>query len=1222
MSVTSFAQTWEKPTISADAYTKGFKTSTLAGEEQGDTIIYYLYNIDAQAFLNGGAAPTHSQWSTNAILSDKGLKIMVTKYELSEVANGTNVGSSEAAEWDGKTYVLYDYWTNNKWLGIILTSATGSFIDRASQIDYKWEIIDRGNGVYRIKTADVNPTYNNEGLGLTESYFGFDGLDEDYLNSGIKPITPAIDMTGSTVDAEPHVDWAFISEADYEAYLAKQEIYEAAEDLKASIEYSKDLGISDAQLASYQAVYDNPNSTIDELKKASAAAYDMGRWKEIEPYFANIEQGKKNDVSAVFVNNDFEEGNVNGWDITYSGGSTAATNIGYQGASYVNGEVSVTKFIEAWKDTSSPNFLGDGSITQTIPSLPAGMYMLSVDAIVSNQGRIVDENNPNGYPDDVELFAEASLDGTVYKKDMFTKNGVPEHFEFAFIHTGGSMKLGLRVIGSGEARMPANWIAMDNLNLYYYGEADADPDKALLLVNVYNAVSNYPLEELDDVVAAESTKDAYKQVIEEALAATSGYDELITKVQEAVAAVNTSVEDYKNFEEKVAQWEANFEAYDALFANSASDAWGEFSDFIQNNEPDTYPTPSPEAVMDEHELTSEELAAYIEKVDELYATAFGESLTPGMDCSGVLTNASFADGLKGWTSSNGTFGGLKDYPCVEVYEGVVNVYQTIKGLPDGVYSLSCQAFERPAGNGSYDGTEASKVFLYMNEHQTGVQNILKDAMPEDEAVDLENCFINGGAPVEDYYDTGGTTNADYLSTEGYVPNGMSGASYAFRAGRYVQKVYGLVKGGELTIGLTSNGQTAHWVLWSKFQFVYEGAGTDATSIMLNARLEEIEKYVESNQEEMTEPGVAAAESFIDKANKDISNNNAEAMEADIEEATNVLAAAQENVAALKALYSAADALEEAINEYADMATDDAVNAASAAQGKLEDVTSLTTEEVKTLTEEVNAATAALKVPAYTDASDENPVDMSRMIVNSTFDTIGDFTGWSSGFGAGGTTSTNAECYEKIFDVYQDIVGLPAGTYQVSVQGYYRQGSAANDYTNTQTEDGTPAYNAYIYALGETTDTCSAPIMSICAGMLPAGLGGATSSVGEEGYVVPNTMESATYWFDTTDDEGNAIYYVTETNPGFNAVVVKVGEDGKLRIGVKKDVTISTDWAIFDNFKLVYYGANSSKEPTISTEIESVEVVAPVKANGKYFENGKIVIIKNGVKYNVAGQAIK
>ena len=179
MSVTSFAQTWEKPTISADAYTKGFKTSTLAGEEQGDTIIYYLYNIDAQAFLNGGAAPTHSQWSTNAILSDKGLKIMVTKYELSEVANGTNVGSSEAAEWDGKTYVLYDYWTNNKWLGIILTSATGSFIDRASQIDYKWEIIDRGNGVYRIKTADVNPTYNNEGLGLTESYFGFDGLDED-----------------------------------------------------------------------------------------------------------------------------------------------------------------------------------------------------------------------------------------------------------------------------------------------------------------------------------------------------------------------------------------------------------------------------------------------------------------------------------------------------------------------------------------------------------------------------------------------------------------------------------------------------------------------------------------------------------------------------------------------------------------------------------------------------------------------------------------------------------------------------------------------------------------------------------------------------------------------------------------------------------------------------------------------------------------------------------
>ena len=39
-------------------------------------------------------------------------------------------------------------------------------------------------------------------------------------------------------------------------------------------------------------------------------------------------------------------------------------------------------------------------------------------------------------------------------------------------------------------------------------------------------------------------------------------------------------------------------------------------------------------------------------------------------------------------------------------------------------------------------------------------------------------------------------------------------------------------------------------------------------------------------------------------------------------------------------------------------------------------------------------------------------------------------------------------------------------------------------------------------------------------------------------------------------------------------------------------------------------------------IADIDTAAPAKANGKYFENGKVVIIKNGVKYNAAGQAIK
>ena len=37
----------------------------------------------------------------------------------------------------------------------------------------------------------------------------------------------------------------------------------------------------------------------------------------------------------------------------------------------------------------------------------------------------------------------------------------------------------------------------------------------------------------------------------------------------------------------------------------------------------------------------------------------------------------------------------------------------------------------------------------------------------------------------------------------------------------------------------------------------------------------------------------------------------------------------------------------------------------------------------------------------------------------------------------------------------------------------------------------------------------------------------------------------------------------------NSLICNVGENGKLRIGVKKTTTISEDWTIFDNFTLTY-----------------------------------------------------
>ncbi|MBR1667208.1 MAG: hypothetical protein IJ693_02895 [Bacteroidaceae bacterium] len=65
--------------------------------------------------------------------------------------------------------------------------------------------------------------------------------------------------------------------------------------------------------------------------------------------------------------------------------------------------------------------------------------------------------------------------------------------------------------------------------------------------------------------------------------------------------------------------------------------------------------------------------------------------------------------------------------------------------------------------------------------------------------------------------------------------------------------------------------------------------------------------------------------------------------------------------------------------------------------------------------------------------------------------------------------------------------------------------------------------------------------------------------------------------------------------------------------------IKTYWAIATEEKAVLVEITFTY--TVPVGIANIENAA-AKANGKYLENGKVVIIKNGVKYNVAGQVTK
>lgn len=210
--------------------------------------------------------------------------------------------------------------------------------------------------------------------------------------------------------------------------------------------------------------------------------------------------------------------------------------------------------------------------------------------------------------------------------------------------------------------------------------------------------------------------------------------------------------------------------------------------------------------------------------------------------------------------------------------------------------------------------------------------------------------------------------------------------------------------------------------------------------------------------------------------------------------------------------------------------------------------------------ELQAAIASVTLKLLEDdlagASRENPIDITDMfIINPRYEN-NDNEGWKGNVQPGfdiAANLQNAEFFNKDFNTYQDLQGLPDGIYRLSLQGFYRAGLEGPAYEAKQS--GNEPLNAKLYVTtgGKTKTT----------GMQSIFTGAPTSKLGVDGEInlgswwVPNTMSSAAVYF--------AKDYYKE-----NSIEVTV-TSGQLRIGLKKETTIRRDWVMIDNWKLEYLG---------------------------------------------------
>lgn len=181
-----------------------------------------------------------------------------------------------------------------------------------------------------------------------------------------------------------------------------------------------------------------------------------------------------------------------------------------------------------------------------------------------------------------------------------------------------------------------------------------------------------------------------------------------------------------------------------------------------------------------------------------------EDIAPGTSYTHKIVNPGFdKNNGNGWTivaDKNVKYG----YQAMEVYSSVFNVYQSVKGLPPGIYTLTVNAFHRAAKNDAgaayNDNTEIINAVLYS-------QTRLK----------TKEVLFQSLYSVSDF--SGGKMS------NGYVDD-MNGAEQAFTAGLYLNTLDQILVGGDstLTIGVRTLGPNvdASWSLWDNFTLTYEG----------------------------------------------------------------------------------------------------------------------------------------------------------------------------------------------------------------------------------------------------------------------------------------------------------------------------------------------------------------------------------------------------------------
>ena len=345
---------------------------------------------------------------------------------------------------------------------------------------------------------------------------------------------------------------------------------------------------------------------------------------------------------------------------------------------------------------------------------------------------------------------------------------------------------------------------------------------ATFRADIINNEKNY----CDEAVACQDTINFYYAEVE-SWADIATFDEFCEAYRAGLATkakVQASENMYKSYialcttyaEELAAS--ATHNAHRTFFENYLNE--------MNTQAPGEYPNGSYAYILDTHLLSNAQMEEEMAYVTSLMNRMLVYNPAPGTEMTVLVENPNFTNDWNGWErEGEGGFaiGGTKS--VMTIARGLnypFEVKQTITEIPNGIYELRMNAMSRASNDISSDYYSG---MLFMNDNINYVMSPSEGMVPEDEAVDSVNCLLTGSSADIYFMD-------EITEVAGYLPNYMVGCSFAYNAGRYLNRVVVEVTDSTLTFGVRDKGAVGgSWLPFANTHLYYLGSADEANDML-------------------------------------------------------------------------------------------------------------------------------------------------------------------------------------------------------------------------------------------------------------------------------------------------------------------------------------------------------------------------------------------------------